>query len=390
MISYGVIARKAAGAVVITASHNPAQWSGFKLKTEDGAGAPPEATAEMEKRIAAIGQVSHLPLPQAIEKGLVEYTDLSPAYVEHIAGIIDRDGLRRAGLKVVFDPMHGTGAGYLSSLLDGGQTAITEINGEHNPLFPGMHQPEPIAANLGGLSAAVKERKAAVGIATDGDADRLGIVDENGVFLTTLQVYALLCLYMLEVRGERGTIVKTINSSSMLYRLGEIYGVKVEETPVGFKHIAKLMLDKDRDVLIGGEESGGYGFRDHMPERDGILAGLYFLDLMAQTGKSPSQLVSYLYSKVGPHHFHRIDAGFPADERQAIIEWLKSNPPDKIDGAEVLRVDTWDGFRYALAGGGWLLIRFSGTEPVLRLYAESGSPERANRLLEEGKRIAGI
>jgi len=390
VISYGVIARKAAGAIVITASHNPARWNGFKLKTEDGTGAPPEVTAELEKRITAIGKVNRAPLPQALGKGLVEYTDLVPAYLKHIAGILDLDELRRAGLKVVFDPMHGTGAGYMQSLLNGGKTKLAEINGERNPMFPGMHQPEPIAANLGRLSAAIKERKADVGIATDGDADRLGIVDENGVFLTTLQVYALLCLYMLEVRGERGTIVKTINSSSMLYKLGKIYDVKVHETPVGFKHIAKLMLDRDQDILIGGEESGGYGFRGHIPERDGIFSGLCFLDLMAKTGKSPSQLVEYLYSKVGPHHFHRLDAKFPAGERQTIIDRLKNNPPNVIDGAEVVKVDTWDGFRFALADGGWLLIRFSGTEPVLRLYAESDSPARVNRLLEKGKEMTGV
>jgi len=390
VVSYGVIDRKAAGAIVITASHNPARWSGFKIKTENGAGAPPEATADLEKRIAATGMVNRLPLPQALERGLVEHTDLAPAYVKHIADIIDLDGLRQTGLKVVFDPMHGTGAGYLNALLDGGDIELTEINSERNPLFPGMHQPEPIAANLGRLSATIKERKADVGIATDGDADRLGIVDENGVFLTTLQVYTLLCLYMLEVRGERGMIVKTINSSGMLYKLGEIYDVKVHETPVGFKHIAKLMLDKDQDVLIGGEESGGYGFRGHMPERDGVFAGLCFLDLMAKTGKSPSQLVAYLYSKVGPHHFHRLDVGFPTGERQAIIDRLKNNPPSAIDGTEVLKTDTWDGFRFNLADGGWLLIRFSGTEPVLRLYAESDSQARVARLLEEGKTIAGI
>ncbi|GAJ00519.1 unnamed protein product, partial [marine sediment metagenome] len=196
------------------------------------------------------------------------------------------------------------------------------------------------------------------------------------------------CLYLLEVRGERGVIVKTITTTSMLYRLGEIFQVPVYETPVGFKYIAPIMLAEN--VLIGGEESGGYGFRGHIPERDGILAGLYFLDLMIKTGKTPSQLVDYLYSKVGPHHFQRIDIEFPEGERQAINNRLKHNPPESIDGVKVVKFDTTDGFRFILADTTWLLIRFSGTEPVLRIYTESDSPARVERLLELGKKLAGV
>jgi len=283
-------------------------------------------------------------------------------------------------MKVVVDSMYGAGIGYFNTLLGDEAIEMTEINGQRNPMFPGI-RPEPIAANLAKLSATVKEQKADVGVAVDGDADRLGIVDENGVFLTPLQVYALLCLYLLEIRGERGLIVKTINTTSMLYRLGEIFNVPVRETPVGFKYIAQLMLNKDEDVLIGGEESGGYGFRGHMPERDGILSGLYFLDLVAKTGKSPSQLVDYLYSKVGPHHFKRVDIEFPADKRQEIIGRIKHNPPQSIEGVKVARLDTEDGFRFTLTDNTWLLIRFSGTEPVLRIYTESDSPARVERLI---------
>jgi phosphomannomutase len=225
-------------------------------------------------------------------------------------------------------------------------------------------------------------------LATDGDADRIGIIDENGVFLTQLQVYALLALYMLEVRGERGPIVKSITTTSMLYRLGEMFNVPVYETSVGFKYIAPVMLAEN--ALIGGEESGGYGFRGHIPERDGILAGLYFLDLMVKTGKTPSELLDYLYSKVGPHHYERVDMEFPAGERQAIINRIKDNPPESIDGVKVVKFDTSDGFRFILADNTWLLIRFSGTEPVLRIYAESDSPARVKKLLETGKGLAGV
>ncbi len=391
VISYGILAQKAGGAIIITASHNPAIWNGFKYKTEDGASVPTEVIATLEKNIShtiTTGSINHLPLAEAVEQGLVEYLDLAPIYFNQLNRLIDLKELRRAKLKIVVDTMYGTGAGYFKKLLDGGAIKVTEINSERNPLFPGMQQPEPIAANLAKLSATVRQQKADVGLATDGDADRLGIIDEKGIFITQLQVFALLALYLLEVRGERGAVVKTITTTSMLYRLGEIFKVPVYETPVGFKYVAPIMLAEN--ALIGGEESGGYGFRGHLPERDGILAGLYFLDLMIKTGKTPSELIDYLYSKVGPHHYQRVDIPFPESERRAIVERVKHNPPASIDGVKVVKSDTTDGFRFTLADTTWLLIRFSGTEPLLRIYAESNSPARAARLLEVGKGLAGV
>ncbi|MFC1941227.1 phosphoglucomutase/phosphomannomutase family protein [Chloroflexota bacterium] len=389
-ISYGVLAQKAGGAIVITASHNTAIWNGFKYKTEFGSSASAETSTELEKNIAhtlTTGKIAQIPLAEALEKGLVEYLDLAPIYFQHVAKLVDLDSLRQSRLKVIVDSMYGAGAGYLKALLSGGNIEVVEINGERNPLFPGI-QPEPIAANLAKLSSTVREQRANVGIATDGDADRLGIMDEKGSFLTTLQVFALLCLYLLEIRGERGLIVKTISTTSMLNRLGEIFNVPVHETPVGFKYVAPIMLAED--ALIGGEESGGFGFRGHMPERDGILSSLYFLDLMVKMGKNPSELIDYLYSKVGPHHFNRVDVEFPEKERQAIIERIKHNPPEYIDGVKVVKFDTTDGFRFILADTTWLLIRFSGTEPLLRIYAESSTPVRVEKLLGLGKELAGV
>jgi len=389
VISFGVLAQKAGGAIIITASHNPASWNGFKYKSELGSSASPEVIAEIEKHISrtiTTGKVDRMPLAQAVEQGLVEYLDLAPTYLNRLTSLVDLNELRQAKLKIVFDPMYGAGIGYFKALLGDGVIELIEINNERNPLFPDI-QPEPIAANLAKLSATVKNQKADVGLATDGDVDRLGVVDENGIFLTPLQVLALLCLYLLEVRGERGAIVKTITTSSMLYRLGEIFKVPVYETPVGFKYVASTMIAEK--ALIGGEESGGYGFREHMPERDGILSGLYFLDLMIKTGKSPSQLIDYLYSKVGPHYFKRIDIEFPAEKRQEITDRIKHNPPQSIDGIKV-KLDTKDGFRFTLADTSWLLIRFSGTEPVLRLYAESNTQARVESLLELGRELAGV
>jgi len=390
VISYGVLAQKAGGAIIITASHNPARWNGFKIKSEYGSSASPEVIARIEENISrtlATGSVNHLPLAEAIEQRLVEYLDLAPVYFDQLNSLISLDELRQSRLKVVVDPMYGAGAGYFKILLDGGTIQVTEINSERNPFFPGI-QPEPIAANLAKLSKIVKQQGADVGLATDGDADRIGIMDENGVFLDQLQVFALLCLYLLEVRGERGPIVKTITTTNMLYRLGEMFGVPVFETSVGFKYVAPVMVAKN--ALIGGEESGGYGFRGHVPERDGILAGLYFLDLLVKTGKKPSELLDYLYSKVGPHYYKRADIEFPAEEREAIINRLRHNLPDSIDVVKVVKTDTADGFRFILADDTWLLIRFSGTEPVLRIYTETDSQSRADRLLELGKELAGV
>ena len=391
VISFGVLTKKAGGAIIITASHNPGIWNGFKYKDEHGSSAPEEVTAQIEKFIAqalATGKVSRLPLDKALAQGLVAYLDLVSSYFDQVAKLIGLKEIRQSGLKVVVDSMYGAGAGYLKTMLEGGTTELIELNGERNPLFPDMIRPEPIAVNLTKLSAKVKELKANVGLATDGDADRMGIIDEKGTFLNQLQVFALLCLYLLEIRGERGPIVKTITTTSMLYRLGEIFNVPVYETTVGFKYVAPIMLAEK--ALIGGEESGGYGFRGHVSERDGILASLYFLDLMIKTGKTPSELIDYLYRKVGPHYYDRVDVEFPEGERQTIIDRLQSNPLEVIEDVKVVKRDTTDGFRYILADNTWLLIRFSGTEPVLRVYAESNSPARVKKLLEFGKQLAGV
>lgn len=389
-VSYGILARKAGGAIIITASHNAAAWNGFKIKTEDGASAPAGVIDEIENDLPGIlanNKIERLPLAEAEKQGLIQNVDLAPDYSRQLGKLVDLDSLRNSKLKVVADSMYGAGSGYLKTLLSGGSIEVTEINGERNPLFPGI-RPEPITANLKQLARTVKERGADVGLATDGDADRIGIIDENGVFLTTLQVFSLLTLYLLEVRGERGLIVRTITTSSMLDRLGEIFNVPVRQTSVGFKYVAPIMLAEN--ALIGGEESGGYGYRNHMPERDGILSALYFLDLMVKTGKNPSELIDYLYSKVGTHHFNRLDVTFPEEERQAISNRLSNNPPQSIDGVKVAKFETTDGFRYILADNSWLLIRFSGTEPLLRIYAESSTPAGVERLIGQGKELAGL
>lgn len=388
VISFAAPFKKTAGAVVITASHNPYRWNGFKFKAGSGAPAPTEVERQIESHIDPENPPKSLPLQEARDQGLLEDYDPIPDYITHISRLVDIEAIKSADLKVIVDPMYGAGAGILASLLGGGKMEIVEIHGQRNPLFPGMHQPEPIARNLGELISAVKETGALVGLATDGDADRVGVVDEKGRFLTQLQVFPLLALYFLEYRKQIGNIARTLTSTVMLNRLAEIYHVSIFETPVGFKYIAPYLME--HDCVIGGEESGGYGFRGHVPERDGILASLFFLDFMLKAGRTPSQLLEDLYSRVGPHYYDRIDLSFAPEDRERIMGLLKQIEPEKLGGVRVRGKDTLDGFRFHLEDGSWLLIRFSGTEPLLRLYAESATLEKARELLEEGRRLVGL
>ncbi|MCH7705659.1 MAG: phosphoglucomutase/phosphomannomutase family protein [Chloroflexi bacterium] len=334
------------------------------------------------------GALPVLSLPEARERRLLDEIDPAPPYLAHLSRLVDIETIRSSGLSVATDAMYGAGAGYLPQLLEGGSTAVTELHGERNPIFPGMRQPEPVAHNLTDLSQWVVSNGCDVGLAVDGDADRVGLVDEKGRFISTLQTFALLTLYLLETRGERGPLVKSITTTNMIYRLGEMYGVPVHETPVGFKYLGPVM--RRENALTAGEESGGYAFRGHIPERDGILSALYLLDMIVKTGKRPSELLDYLFSKVGPHHFERLDVPFDPELRSRAEQRLASQKPDSLAGLKVARRDETDGTRFILDKDAWLLIRFSGTEPVLRIYAEAESPEQVSRLLDEARNLAGV
>ncbi|NIS82136.1 MAG: phosphoglucomutase/phosphomannomutase family protein [Anaerolineales bacterium] len=388
-ISYAVVDRGAAGAINITASHNPASDNGFKVRDRNGGALDPERLRQIENEIPATDEdIPHLPLDEGIEKGLIERFDPAPAYIRQIESLVDLEPLREAGLTILVDPMWGSGSGWFTRLLGGGSTRVIEIHHERNPLFPDMIRPEPIPPNVDvGLSATI-EHGADILITTDGDADRVGMGDEKGLFVDQLRVYALLTYYMLEVLGERGPIVKTLSTTSMLNKLGEIYDVPVYETGVGFKYVAPKMLEVD--ALIGGEESGGYAFRGHVPERDGILAGLYLVDMMVRLDRKPSQIINLLFEKIGPHYYKRIDSPLPSDERASIEARVKQAKPEMIANLKVNRINTFDGYKYELEDGSWLLIRFSGTEPIVRVYCETTEPGRVDPILHEGLRIVGI
>jgi phosphomannomutase len=388
VIAFSVVNKEAVGAVNITASHNPPTDNGFKVRDENGGAIAPDGLTEIESLIPdSVSGIKRVSGNEAISAGNIVLFDPAPAYIKHIHGLIDLQPVRDAGLKVLVDTMWGNGAGWFPRFIGGGKTEIIEIHNERNPIFPEMKRPEPIPPNIDvGLRKTV-EFGADVLIITDGDADRVGLGDENGKFINQLQVFGLLAYYLLEVRGERGPIVKTLSTTSMLDILGKKYEVPVFETGVGFKYVAPKMLETN--AMIGGEESGGYAFRGHVPERDGILAGLYLLDMMVRLNCKPSQLLDLLFKKVGPHYYDRIDRSFTGDRRQR-EQRILDNRPQTMGGLRVTDLDTTDGYKFCLEDGGWLLIRFSGTEPIMRVYTETTHSDKVQAILKDGLQLAGL
>jgi alpha-D-glucose phosphate-specific phosphoglucomutase len=389
-VSYSILTHRAAGAAMITASHNPWTDNGYKYKPEYAGSADPATIAAIEdhaNRIFPDHSVRRVDLADALSSKTVERFDPKPDYIRRLGELVDLDPLRTSGLKVVIDPMYGSGMGYLPELLGGGSLGVRELNNYRNPFFGGVN-PEPIAVNLQKLMAAVPDDGADMGLAVDGDADRFGLVDERGNFINQLLVYGLLIMYLLEKKGWRGPIVKSISTTSMANRLGEKYGVDVIETPVGFKYIGPEM--RSHDAMIGGEESGGYAFRGHIPERDGSLAALYITEMRLAYDMPMSDIVRHLQEEAGPSYYDRIDVRFPEEKREEVIARFAGEHPTEIAGQRVDRVQIIDGFKYFLDDGSWLLVRASGTEPLIRLYTEASSPEMARRVLAAGKEMAGL
>lgn len=387
-ISHAVVDKQAGGAVNITASHNPPTDCGFKVRDPRGGAIPPDDLKEIERLIPPEVKASYPKLDDALSDGSVELIDPAPAYRERLSELVDVDPIKKAGLNVLVDCMWGNNIGWFPRLLEGGSTVVHEVHNKRNPIFPHMTRPEPIPPNVDHGLSFVSKLGADVAIINDGDADRVGLGDENGDFIDQLRVYGLLGYYFLEIRGERGPIVKTISTTKMLNKLGKMYNVPVYETGVGFKYIAPKMVEVN--AMIGGEESGGYAFRGHVPERDGILAGLYLLDMLVQTGKKPSELLDTLFEKVGPHYYDRIDIRFDQDRKDEILANVSAARPSTIAGLRCTDIVTIDGHQFIMEDEGWLLIRFSGTEPIIRVYCETTHGDRVADILDEGLKIAGL
>ena len=391
VVSYNLVQHECAAGIVITASHNPSNWNGFKFKPGYGGSASPDIVTKLEEFISIVetsGEIQSIPIEDGLKTGLIEKINPDPSYMNHIAGMVNIKSIREAGLNVVIDSMHGAGATYISRLIEGGTTKIFEIRSEINTSFPDMTQPEPIESNLIPLKDKIIEVNGDVGLATDGDADRLGIMDENGQYITTLHAFALICNHILTDLNMTGPIVKSITMTSMIDKLGELHKIPVITTPVGFKYLGPMMIEEN--AMAAGEESGGYAFQGHIPERDGILSGLMILNMMAKTSKNPSELIDDLEEIVGPHFYLRIDTEFDSQNKMKIIEKVSSMKPKHIAGIPVIKIDDQDGFKFILENNNWGLIRFSGTEPLMRIYAEGIDENIVSEILSECQSYTSI
>jgi phosphomannomutase len=397
MSSYEVVERGAAAGIVITASHNPWTDNGFKVKAPTGSAAGHDILSVVEAAIAANGgrAIERRPFAEAEAAGLVERFDPYEGYERYVRRTVDLEALRAADVHVLVEPMYGAGAGWLPRLLDGGHIRTTEIHRERNPYFGGIN-PEPIRPWVDEALGMLAGGGFDVGLLLDGDADRAGAADERGTFIHQLQVTGLLMYYLAEHRGLREPVVESVNNTSMALRLGARYGIDVHETSVGFKFIGPRMLETS--AMMGAEESGGYGFGMHLPERDGVYADLLLLDLFLQeraAGRWPvSAILEHFHAIAGPSWYRRIDVHIEraryAAVKEHLLVGLRADPPTSLDGVTVTRtqvLDTNDGFKFFTADGSWLLIRTSGTEPLVRVYTEATSAELRDTLVAAGERL---
>ena len=385
-ISWATQAADHDAGVVITASHNPPEYNGYKIKAHFGGPAPPEMIADVERAVQDGARSAALPPFDALaSEGSIQTSNVRTGYLDALRDALDIEAIKEAGLTIAHDAMYGAGQGLVQALL--GHDQVVALHHDRNPGFHGV-APEPVADRLGELSETVTNGDAAAGLANDGDADRIGMVDENGDFVSSHRILALLTKYLHEERGLTGSIVKTFSTTHLLDKMGERYGLPVETTPIGFKHIASKMSDET--VLVGGEESGGIAASGHIPERDGIYIGLLIVEMMVKRGLSLSALVDELLDEFGPHYNYRDDIHIREDQKARVLDRLENEGGlDEANGHPVERVETLDGFKH-VTDNGWLLIRPSGTEPVLRVYAEAESLKAAEALVKDASRQLGL
>ena len=389
-ISFGVRHAGAVAGIMITASHNAPRYNGIKLKAAYGGSALSEQCRRVEVYLNDNEERARGPnlmdYDQARKMGLIRRYNPLTAYFEHLHSLIDFNAIAENPQRLVVDSMYGSGRGVIKSILQGSGCEVQEIRAEMNPGFGGVH-PEPIARYLGALAGAVSTHMGNFGLATDGDADRIGAMDERGNFIDPHRIMALALIHLVEKRNWRGPVVRTVSTTRMIDRLAKKYGLPVYETPVGFNHIADYMLKEK--VLIGGEESGGISIQGHIPEGDGILMGLLLIEIIATSGGSLHDLVNELLNQAGPAFYTRNDLRLvrPVAKEQMKQHLLDSAPAD-IAGERVLEISTTDGVKYVLADDSWLLIRPSGTEPVLRVYAEGRTPEMVKAMIGYGEQVA--
>lgn len=385
-ISWAVKELGAGAGIMMTASHNPPIYNGFKVKEQYGGSARPATTGLLEQIVAynrEHGRPVHVtPFDRAVREGRVELFDAATGYLRQLSRCVDLEKIRTAAIPALVDPMYGAGSGFMGRLL-----TIDEIHGDENPGFGGR-PPEPIGEHLGELSRLVASGRYRVGLALDGDADRIGAVDERGGFFSSHAIFTLLLKHLVERKGLAGGVVKTVSSTRMIDLLAERYGLPLFETPIGFKHICELMLE--RQILMGGEESGGLGITGHIPERDGILMGLLLLETIAMTGQGLGEQLTAIMADIGQFRYRRLDMTIEQEAKTRLLERLRTDPPTTFAGRSVTGTNFSDGFKFLFDNGDWLLIRPSGTEPVLRLYSEAGEEEMVEQLLRAARQVAGV
>ena len=389
-VSYAIVDKKAAAGIMITASHNPPRYNGLKLKAAFGGSALPsqahQVEAQLERNQLQARGPNMMSYEKALQQKMINVFDPAWAYYQHISELLDLDIISEAELRVVADAMYGSGRGAFRDLLSRSRCTLYEIRGEMNPGFGGIH-PEPMGHYLQALSAAIQAKHADVGLATDGDGDRIGAMDSKGNFVDPHHIFALILRHLVKDRGWKGAVVKTVSTSRMINRLAQRYNLQLYETPVGFNHIANHMLTND--ILMGGEESGGLSVKGHIPEGDGILMGMLLLEIMATEKASLHELVADIQQEVGPAKYARTDIPLKHPVPKAeMVKRLSADAPTHLAGQTVVDVSTVDGVKYILADDAWLLIRPSGTEPVLRVYAEAPSQEEVAELLAYGEKVA--
>jgi phosphomannomutase len=389
-ISYMVRYLNAIGGVMVTASHNAPRYNGVKLKAFYGGSATSEQCRQVEVYLNDNEVRSRGPnlmdYEQARKMGLIKRFNPLPTYYDHLRKLIDFDAIAENPQRLVVDSMYGSGRGVIKGILQGTGCEVQEIRAEMNPGFGGVH-PEPINAYLGALAGAISTHMGNFGLATDGDADRIGAMDERSNFVDPHKILALALIHLVEKKGLNGLVIRTVSTTHMIDRLTNRYGLPISETPVGFNHIAEIMLKED--VLIGGEESGGISIKGHIPEGDGVLMGLLLVEIIATSGKTLFQLVENLLKDVGPAYYQRTDLrlNHPV-AKEKMQQYLLDNSPDKIGDVPVQQIYTLDGVKYLLKDDSWLLIRPSGTEPVLRVYAEGRNQDIMQALISYGEKIA--
>jgi phosphomannomutase len=377
-VSYAVKAQNAAGGVMITASHNPPSFNGFKLKADFGGSAEPAMCQAIEALL------DHTPARAMALNGNAQIADIRPAHYEAIKRLVDFKLIARSKVRFAHDALYGVGAGCFAQLLAGTTCKVTTLNGEHDPNFGGIN-PEPVARNYKRSAAFLKKHPHDLCLVTDGDADRVGGMDGRGNYLSTHNIICLLLHHYIVNRKAKGRMIKALTTTSMVDKMCAHYGLELVETGVGFKYIAAEMIKGN--VILGAEESGGIGFPGHVPERDGILAGLMLLELLATEKASVNKLMARLEKQFGTHRYARIDTHFPLEKRPALMEFCKSNPPPKLGRSPVADVKSYDGVKFVAQDGSWLMLRGSGTEPILRIYAESTSDNDAKALLKLGVKL---